>query len=292
MQAREFCFLSDMSAIMVSNMSQSTSHYFGIDIGGTKIRLTRTDRPDKVGETCDIPTPASFAVARHHMEAVLDTWAAEVAPTSIGIASPGPLDTTKGVILNPTNLKWRHAAINGWLRERYNCPITLTHDATAAGVCEARLGAGKSKAYILYVSISTGIGSALILHGEPLPSPHNPEGGRMILDWPDQSYEKLASGTAIRLRYGRIAARIHSRKIWAEITHQIGRGLYDLIVATDPEMVILGGGVSVHFKRFSSLLKAEFARYKPLYPIPTIQQAKFTEHAPLIGAMLLANPPE
>ncbi len=263
--------------------------YIGIDIGGTKIRLTHTKHPSTVGETVDLPTPASFVIARHHIEEVIDRWMIKRPIHAIGVAAPGPLDTKRGILIHPSHIPWRNAEILPWLHARYRCTTIVAHDATAAGVCEARLGVAKKHRYVLYVTISTGIGSALILDGNPIPGPHNPEGGRILLKTPIQRFEKLASGTAIRQKYGRIAAQIQSRRIWREISEEIALGLYDLILATDPEIVVLGGGVSVHYKKFIKELQTALRRHQPFYTMPPIKQAKYTEHAPLIGAMLLAE---
>ncbi|MEI7819158.1 MAG: ROK family protein [bacterium] len=270
-------------------MKNSQHPYIGIDIGGTKIRLTHTFDPTKVGQICDIPTPVSFAVARHHIEAVLDDWLQGSSPKAIGVASPGRISSNQTSIIKPTNIAWRRAEITPWLEARYKCPVRLVHDASAAGVCEARLGAGQKAKYILYISISTGIGSALILDGKPIPGPHNPEGGRMILQHPNVRFEQLVSGTAIKRDYGRIAARIHDKKIWTHIAQTMAQGIYDLIVASDPEVVILGGGVSVHYRRFHKLLLTAMQNYHPMYPLPPIKQATFTEYAPLLGALLLSS---
>ncbi|MCC7543231.1 ROK family protein [bacterium] len=262
--------------------------YVGVDIGGTKIRLTKTNHPQHVGETIDIPTPASFVVARHHMEEIIDRWQIRAPFTAIGVTAPGPLDTKRGVMTKPTHIPWHNAAIIPWLHARYRVPATLVHDATAAGICEARMGSAKKYRFILYVTISTGIGSALILDGKALPSPHNPEGGRILLKTPTQRFEQIASGTAIRQRYGRIAGQIRSRRIWREISQDIALGLYDLIVSSDPEAVIIGGGVGVHYKRFIKDVRKIMRSYQPFYQLPPILQAKYTEHAPLLGALLVA----
>ena len=262
--------------------------FVGVDIGGTKIRLTKTSHPEHVGETIDIPTPASFVVARHHMEEIIDRWMIRDSLTAIGVTAPGPLNTQKGILTHPTHIPWKNAEVLPWLHARYHVPATLVHDASAAGVCEARIGAAKAYRYSLYVTLSTGVGSALTIDGKPIPGPHNPEGGRIILKAPGQRFEQIASGTAIRRRYGRIAAKIQSRKIWREISQDIALGLYDLIVASDPEIVIIGGGVGVHYKKFITDVRQIMRSYQPLYHLPPIKQAKYPEHAPILGALLVA----
>ncbi len=52
---------------------------------------------------------------------------------------------------------------------------------------------------------------------------------------------------------------------------------------------MLGGGVSVHFKHFSTPLQMYLQKYNSLYPLPPIKKAKFVETAPLIGALIMAK---
>ncbi len=270
----------------------TTAPLIGIDIGGTKIRLARAQTPQHLGATIDIPTPREFAVAQDLILEQIFKLAGKQGVRAVGIASPGPVDTHTGVIGRAHNLHWQRAPIRQWLEHYLAGPIILAHDAQAGGVCEARYGAGQKHRYVLYVSVSTGVGSALILDGMPLPTAHNPEGGRMIIPSPHHPtihYEDRASGRAIVARYGKRAAEIKNRHDWNMMAYEIALGLYNLIVACDPEVVVLGGGVAVHFKKFIKPLKAHLASFQPLYPLPPIRQARYTEHAPLIGALALAE---
>lgn len=261
----------------------------GIDIGGTKIRLgsAAANKPEQLLYTVTIPTPRSFHLAQPDILQAITVLLDGSAPAAIGIASPGPIDRKRGTIGHPTNLHWSQAPIVSWLSTQYSCPIQLWNDTTAASICEAQFGAARSHRYALYVSVSTGIGTALTLDGWPLPGPHNQEGGRMILGTTPASptFEQIGSGTAIVKRYGHIAAKITRASEWREVADHLALGLHNLLVATDPEIVVLGGGVSVHHKKFFPTLKQSLKRLDPLYPPPPIVAAQYIEHAPLIGVI-------
>ncbi len=268
-----------------------------IDIGGTKIRVARLSHHYKLLDSVTIPTPHKLDVAKPAMLEAIKAMAAGHTIDAIGIASPGSVDRLHGAIGPFPNHPWPRLNIRSWLTSQFHCPIIIEHDATAAAICEANLGAGKKYRYQLFVTISTGIGSALTLDGKPLPGPHNTEGGNIFLeDHPHNlragSFEYLASGRAIVRQYGKIAAEIHAARDWAKISRQMARGLHDLIVATDPQVIVLGGGVSVHYKHFikplTTHLNAMIAA-APNYPIPPILQAKYVETAPLLGVGLLAS---
>lgn len=258
----------------------------GIDIGGTKIRLATAHprSPEKILYTITIPTPRSFRVAQPDIIQAASILLEGSSVAAIGVTSPSPVERKRGTIGHPTHLHWTKAPIVSWLKRHWNCPVELWNDTTAAAIGEAQFGSAQKYRYALYVSISTGIGTALTLDGWPLPGPHNPEGGRMILA-PEQTFERLSSGTAIVKRYGHIAAKIRNPQHWRAISEGLALGIHNLILATDPEVVVLGGGVSLHHKKFLSTLKREIDQFPSLYSAPPIVPATAIEHAPLIGVL-------
>ncbi|MBP9827068.1 ROK family protein, partial [Candidatus Saccharibacteria bacterium] len=265
----------------------------GIDIGGTKIRLTKSTGPIKIGETITIPTPASWHEAKYSMKEAAQQLKGPT-PQAIGVAAPGPLDRLHGRLNGLTNLPWHPPThMRDDLMDLLNIPVVVEHDAICAGVSEARYGAGRRYRYFIYITISTGIGSALILDGLPLPGRHTQEGGRQIIDWQAHnpiagSFEHHASGRAINRQFGKIAADIRSKRDWEIIADNIARGLYNIISICDPQAIILGGGVSNHLNRFQSLLLKRLGSLPLLYPIPPIKQAHHIETAPLLGALIYA----
>lgn len=267
-----------------------------IDIGGTKVRVAVLDGRFRVHASETIPSPSRLEQFQPALIELINHLLDNQPPDAIGIAAPGAVDRHTGTIGPFSNVTWPKFAIRNWLTHHYHCPVVVEHDATSGGICEAHLGAGQGYRYQLYVTISTGIGTALILDGKPLPGPHNAEGGHMLIREPGKhtraaSFEYLASGRAIVREYGKIAADINSAKDWQRIAAQFAVGLHNFIVITDPEIVILGGGVSVHYKKFIKPLTAELKKLStvPGYPLPPIHQAKYVETAPLLGAAFLAS---
>jgi glucokinase len=268
-----------------------------IDIGGTKVRIGRINEHGKIAKFVDFATPASEAQMLDVTSKTVQSLSLPHGPAAIGIAGPAFIDREKGTIGPCTHIPtWKKLPIVEILHKEFDCPVAIENDATMGGVCEALVGNGRPYRYILYVTVSTGIGSTLILDGMPLPGPYNPQGGQMILvDHAKKplygSYEYLASGKAILREYGKIAADIRSAKAWHVIARPLAQGLYNLIVATNPQVVILGGGVSKHYKKFIKPLKLHLKdfSYPPKFPIPPIIQAKHVETAPLIGAGLMAH---
>lgn len=278
-------------------MERLAKEVIAIDIGGTKVRIGRVDGHGRISQFIDFPTPPAEATMLQQAIDTVHELSGPAQPLAIGIAAPALVDRKKGTIGPCTHIPtWKKLPIVNKLSQEFACPVVLENDATLGGVCEALVGSGRKYRYVLYVTVSTGIGSALILDGQPLPGPYNPQGGQMILvDHAKNplygSFEYLASGKAIVREHGKIAADIRSKTTWNQITRPLAQGLHNLIVATNPEVVVLGGGVSRHYKRFIAPLKKHLAElaYTPKFPLPPIVQAKHVETAPLVGAGLIAQ---
>jgi predicted NBD/HSP70 family sugar kinase len=162
--------------------------------------------------------------------------------------------------------------------------VAIENDANLAGLSEAMLH--KDYKCILYVTISTGIGTGIIVNQQIDPEFADSEGGHIVLEHHGKlsTWESFASGQAIVKRFGKMARDITDQKTWTIITHDIAIGLYDLIAFIEPDAVVLGGSVPTQFERFHHLLDKELAQLQtPLTPIPPIFQAKRPAEAVVYG---------
>ncbi|MGC1969417.1 MAG: ROK family protein [Candidatus Acidiferrales bacterium] len=143
----------------------------GVDIGGTKVAAGLVNARGKVLRASRVPMIARGS-AEQGFRAVCDAIDAVMlhAPAkkveAIGLCSPGSVDSKNGIVLRTANLPcWRNFPLARRIEKRYRLPTRLINDANAAALAEARWGAGKGRASVLYVSLGTGIGTALILQG-------------------------------------------------------------------------------------------------------------------------------
>src|SRR5437588_2952514 len=126
----------------------------------------------------------------------------------MGIAVPGPLDYRTGVIFTPPNLAgWDGVPLRDLFTEQFHIPVFVENDAHTAGLGEYMFGAGRGNRYMVYLTISTGIGGGIIIDGKILEGANGTAGelGHMTIDWKGERcncgnigcLEYLASGTAI-----------------------------------------------------------------------------------------------
>lgn len=198
---------------------------------------------------------------------------------AIGIGSPGPLDAKSGVLYKAVNLPFNNFQLVKPIRERYCIPTFLDNDANVAAIGEYMFGAGKGTKNIVYMTVSTGIGGGAVLNGQIYRgnTGNALEIGHTTLkaDGPLCNcgnygcLEALASGTGIG-RHARRAieeGKDTSLKQYENVTsyevfkeaekgdnvskeileyclNYLGIGVANVVNTFDPEMVIIGGGVS------------------------------------------------
>ncbi|MEV4805240.1 ROK family protein [Nonomuraea sp. NPDC049421] len=227
-------------------------------------------------------------------KAIAEAGLPEVA--AVGISCGGPLNTVTGVLECPPHLPgWVDIPICALATEAYGLPAVLENDATAAALGEFRYGAGRGTSTMLYLTISTGVGGGSVIggrlhrgaagNGGELGHVMVRPGGRRCSCGRMGCLEAYASGTSIAeraweaLAAGRTSslsaierptAEDVSRaaeagdplavEIWDETTWALGSALTDLVNAFEPELVVLGGGVTRSGSRLLDPVAAAVAR--------------------------------
>ena len=204
---------------------------------------------------------------------------------AIGVASPGPLDISRGCVDGSPNLPgWKGYSITEALSKSFGgLPARIDNDCNAAALGEFRFGAGKGKKNVVYITISTGIGGGAVIDGRLMRGSNGnaAELGHipLTMDGPRCGcgnlgcWEVYASGTAIarRAREALATGRTSSlaalaggaehvtthhilqavaqgdalsKEIWAESINYLGRGLGAVINTFNPDVIVVGGGVT------------------------------------------------
>lgn len=263
--------------------------YVGVDIGGSKTLIAVLDDNGVIVEQQKFPTTGSY-------DALLDDVAKVFADfthkdfRAAGVAIPGKVDRQNGVGLDFGNLSWHNVSVQADFEKLLACPVVVENDANLAGLSEAMLLPGYKK--VLYVTISTGIGTGLIVDQVIDPAFVDSEGGHMPLEYHGKlvAWEDFASGRAMVERYGKKAVDITDDKTWHRIAHDWALGFIELIAIIQPDIIVLGGSVGTYFDRYEAFLKQELAVFhNPLVPIPPIQQAARPEEAVVYGCYDLAK---
>ncbi|HZQ26143.1 MAG TPA: ROK family protein [Acidimicrobiales bacterium] len=284
----------------------------GIDVGGTKCLAVRLDGEGQVVAEHRVPTPRGDG-------ALVDALVSMVEQSGdgdvdvVGVGVPGVVDR-HGVVRDAPNLG---ASAELPLRERLGArlagtEIHVANDGTCAAWAEHQRGAARGVDDLVLVTVGTGIGGGIIVDGRPLRGARGFAGeiGSMVVDpyGPDCScgrrgcWEALASGTALG-RMGREAglgdgeqvARAcregdeSARAIMTVLGSWLAVGIVNVVELFDPELVILGGGVSAAADVVLGPVRSAFhdlasGRHPGLGIVP----AQLGVRAGAIGAALLA----
>ena len=148
------------------------NRWIGLDIGGTKcaVLLAEVDRGIRILDRVRFKTETekgfepAWANICAAVEAMLEK--SEGGVRGIGVSCGGPLDSRRGVILNPPNLPgWEDVPVTRLLEERFGVPAFLQNDANACALVEWRMGAGRGAADMVFLTMGTGMGAGIVANG-------------------------------------------------------------------------------------------------------------------------------
>lgn len=253
-----------------------------IDVGGTKTLVTTFSSSGEMAENVvKFPTPLGIPEFIDEIKSLLGDVESKI--TNIVVGVPGIVKD--GIVIECGNLPWRNFHLKSALEETYNCAVQIENDAKLAGLAEAN-SLKPVPDSCLYITIGTGIGSALILHGKLDPALSGSEAGHMELQTEEGllEWENLASGRAIAVRYGTEASKISKDSQWKEIANDFSAGLQVLIPALQPNVVIIGGGIGQYFEKFEAHLKQILQKNLPaMIKLPPIKKATHPDLAVIYG---------
>lgn len=262
----------------------------GVDVGGTKTLLAVLDEHGVIKEEKKFRTPetyANFLLELKHTVTQLETK--EFKAGAVGIR--GMIDRKHGRRIGDALLDWGVVPVQADVEKITHCPIVLENDAKLAALSEGMLLKAKYSR-VLYITISTGIGFALVVDGN-IDSNINDGGGQsLLLEHKEKltAWEDFAGGQAIVERYGKKAMDIHDAETWKKISRDLAKGISQLIAVMQPEVIVIGGSVGEYFDRYADQLEAEISKYKiPLVEQPDLKQAQRPNEAVVYGCYDIAK---
>jgi len=265
--------------------------YLGIDIGGTKTLVAALDQNGVILVSLRFETPPDYDDFLRELKHVLQDEMPLQDFRAGCVAAPGEIDRKRGKFIVGGNLHWKNEAIQRDIEKITLCPMLIENDANLAGLSEAMLLKGQHKK-VLYLTVSTGIGGGFIVDQQIDPNMLDFEPGQIMLQRGDRivKWESFASGKAIYEQYHKKASEIDSQATWKAIVKNLGVGMVDILAITQPDVVVIGGGVGAHLEKFHDSLVAELKKYAtPLVPIPPILKAQRPEEAVVYGCYDLAR---
>lgn len=221
----------------------------GIDVGGTKVAGGLVTPKGRLLRSWVVPTKAndgvkiSFLQVRRLIERLIKEAGGKPNILGIGLCAPGTLDPETGMVINAPNLPgWEKLRLAHELERIFDLPARVENDANAAGLAEVLFGAAVGHRNIFYVTVSTGIGTGIIVdrriyHGSRGVAG---EGGHVSIDYQSPyrcgcgtlgCIEALAAGPAMARR---ARVRLEQEYTMPSLLRTMSRGQLRLI---SPEMI-------------------------------------------------------
>lgn len=245
----------------------------GVELGGTKCICILGTGPQDIRAQVALATQAP-AVTLHAVERVFDDWQAQ-GPTfsAIGLAAFGPLNLRRdlpryGWVSRTVKADWSDTELLDRFARRYQLPAGIDTDVNAAARAEARWGGAQGLADFAYVTVGTGIGAGVIVHGGTVSGANHTELGHLRIarmpgdDFPGicpfhgDCLEGLASGPAIAARSrGDPADLAPDDPVWGPVSHALAQLCQALVLSTGPRRIFLGGGVMVRQPQLFGMIR-------------------------------------
>ena len=250
---------------------------------------------------------------------------------AIGIGIPGIMDQRTGIVPFCTNLAWHDVPILQEMKRYTDAPVYVDNDATVAGLAESVAGVSAGCDCSVFVTLGTGVGGGIIIGGRVFSGAHGVaseighmttvDGGELCTRGNRGCWERYASATAL-IREGRRlcaakpdcalmaavngdpeavtaksvidlakAADPDCSALFDNYVHHLVVGLRNLVNLYDPEVIVLGGGVSYAGEFLLDAVRRELPKavfYKTM-PFARVELARLTNDAGIIGAAMLGR---
>jgi glucokinase len=282
----------------------------GLDIGGTKIRGILFDGK-RIIERKEIkykkkpPNKKEFLRALFGVADALFEKGKRSTLLGIGIGSAGVI-TPKRIYAGPTLSILNRINLTKTLSKRYHLPIKIENDVKTSALAEWHSGAARQAHSVFMITIGTGLGGAYLLNGKIqrgafdsayeagfliIDATRALEGKRGDFEWfGAENFFKSRNLDPIEAEIKARSGNKAMRKLWKEFGQYLGIGIASIINILEPEVFVIGGGISNAWPLFAPTMKKTVKRFvvsKLAREKTKIVHAKLGRDAGAIGAALL-----
>lgn len=292
----------------------------GVDIGGTKTAAGLVTEDGRLLHRVQVATPAADGPAAVLAAAADAVRSLDRAVLAVGVGSAGVIDPGTGAVRSATDAMpgWPGTELRSGLRELLGVPVAVDNDVHTHAIGEAWQGAAVGRNPVLLVAVGTGVGASLLIDGQVQHGAHAVAGHAGHMAVPAASgvrcscgatghAEAVAGGPALLAEYRRrtgdgtvrdlaeLSARAEAGErtaglVLAQGATALGQVVGGLVNMLDPEIVLIGGGVSNCGRSWWDPLHAAFQGelLPPLRGGVPLERAPLGSAAALLGAARLA----
>jgi len=302
-----------------------STHYLGIEIGGTKLQLVAGDDEAKILERRRFTVNQALGGAgiRAQIESALPDLLKQFQPRAIGVGFGGPVDWRTGKIRCSHHVEgWDDFPLGDWLKSLGGLPALVDNDSNVAAFGEALHGAGGGFNPVFYTNSGTGVGGGLVAGGNIYhgAAPGEAEFGHLRLDRAGTIVEDRCSGLAVDAKIRALKATGSdsvlcrligdapggeakhlgvavaqgdpaAQRILHETAEELAFALSHVTHLFHPQVIILGGGLALIGEPWRAAVAGALPRFvmSAFAPGPQVRLVANGEDAVPVGALALAR---
>jgi glucokinase len=237
----------------------------GVDLGGTKVSAGRVENGRVVSQAAQSIDAKSSEknILEDIVRSIERVFTPDVA--GIGVGVPSVVDVAKGIVYDVQNIpSWREVPVRQFLESRFGRPVYVNNDANCFAAGEKHFGKGKPYLHFAGLTVGTGLGTGLIIDGRLFSGANCGAGEFGMVPYKDSVLEHYASGQYFMRQHGIGGDEAHARasrgdrealEMFRRFGAHFGDAVRIIMLAVDPEAIILGGSVSRAFAFFKEAMR-------------------------------------
>jgi glucokinase len=288
------------------------------DLGGTFIKCALVNESGKILYSSSVPTEAQNGkdyivknIIEQQKKILLSKINLLECVAGIAVGCPGLVDIEKGIVSKPPNLPgWGNVPIRDIISKAWEVPVFIENDANAAALGENWLGAGKRSKSMICITLGTGVGGGIVLGGKIFHGATGTAGeiGHITID-PKGKKCNCGNNGCLERYVGRQAIEEEMYKLFGEkgspeelgilakannknadklidnIGRKIGIVTADIVNLINPEIIVIGGGISGLGEKLFDAIRFETKKraFSDATKKLKIAKAQLGENAGLVG---------
>jgi glucokinase len=251
---------------------KKTNIFIGVDLGGTNVRAGRVEQGEIVAiqKNPTLGHESREIVLEEVCRTIASVFRPEVA--GIGVGVPSVVDAEKGIVYAVANIpSWQEVPLKQILEKRFGVPAFVNNDAKCFALGELHYGEGRGHRNLVGLIVGTGLGAGVVINGKLYSGSHGGAGEIGHSPYGQSEFEYYCSGRFFEREFGIDAFTAEQRadqgdpaalKMFEAFADHFADVIQAIVYTFDPEIIVLGGGVSKAFRHFEkpmwTNLKARF----------------------------------
>lgn len=290
--------LNVSSAVVDQQIDINSSTFIGVDLGGTKLHVARVKQGHIESHFRDVyDAKASYTeVLNTLIKRIEDQMTPEVA--GIGVGVPSVVDPINGIVYDVANIpSWKKVYLKDYLETYFSVPVHINNDVNCFALGEYYYGGWPVTRDMVCVSLGTGMGVGLMLSGRLYQGQTCGAGELGELPYGDSKLENYCSGQFFARQVACSTKELFEKAllgdrealdVYADFGKHVAKAIKVVLLAYNPQMIVMGGSVSQAFPFFIDSLRGEMKAF-PFQSLWNATRLVKSENllAPVLGAAAL-----